>query len=162
MSLHFTEDLHKFFTQTSEKTHHPAIARAASNFSEDLRAVCSDVDHLSQNPHMLRICCPPMRRLPKDASSALKAAHDAQVDHCFRANVGWGYDRKTNNEADKQRMAFETRRRQKVVDIVTDEACKDSDFARAHADACCVSPGFNLGFPGDSQPVARACGLAQL
>lgn len=161
MSRLFSEDIQEFFRRSNMNEHNPAVVRAAAHFADDVKVLCSDAEHLVRHPNMIRMCCPPMRRLPRDASPQLKAAFDEHVDLCFRANAGWRSDRPVK-EAHTQRVAFETRRRQKVVDIVAGEACKNSEFARAHADVCCRSPGLHLGFAEDNQAVARACGLAQM
>ena len=155
-------DLQTFFKQDAQRIRDPGLAASAANVQDDLRAVCSDAEHIRDNPHMIRVCCPPMRRLPKHALPELKSAYLAQVDHCYRVNSGWGYDGETVNRFEKQKLAYETRQRQNRMDSVVREACRDGDFAKAHADYCCVAPGFNLGFPHDSAPVAHACGLAQM
>ena len=157
---HFNEDLKLFFKQDNTGIN-PAIVRAAMQYDDALKSVCADPEHLAAHPKMLRMCCPPLKKVPKDASPELIAAVREQVDHCYRAHVGLGFDQKSN-EADRQRAMYETEKQQKIVDVVTREACKNAYFAKNHTDVCCVSLGVNLGYTGDSQAVARACGLAQL
>lgn len=161
MTNHFNEDLKRFFAQNRQDVN-PAVARAAMHYDDALKAVCADGDHLAHvAPRMLRTCCPPMRRIPSNASKELKEAVERQTDHCYRAKAGWGYDR-NRSEAYRQRMRHEINKQQKIVDDVTQEACKNPQFAKKHNDVCCVSTSINLGFPEDSQLVAKACKLAEL
>lgn len=160
MTQRFAQDLKKFY-EHNEKAFHPAVISAAKHYDESFKAVCADVDHLSENTHMLRVCCPPMRPLPDDASPELRTAFQEHVNHCYRANVGWGYDRSATTFADRQRAAYESKRHQKLVEIVSSVACMDVDFNRSHIDVCCSTPGLVLGWTNDNEPVARVCGTAR-
>ena len=155
MSLRFIKDIKEFYA------HNPYTAGnlhdAAHSFETSLKAVCSDEAHLVENPHMIRHCCPPLRHLPKHANDDLRIRYEIHRDFCY------GVHGQFNNilHAESPKVSHETRMHQRVVEMVTAEACKNLDFNRGHAHECCTSPGLLLGWTTDHEGVAKACGLAR-
>lgn len=151
MNLHFIEDIKEFYaSKPSKRIHDPSEA-----LKQSLHAVCKDHEHLLENPHMTRVCCPLPMYLPKHASKSQREKFEAHRDFCYGVHAGM------QGNSGSSKRAHDTVMHQNIIEAIVGEACKDLNFNKDHSKECCTSPGIMLGWSTDNDSVAKACGLAR-
>lgn len=144
-AIQFAENLKAFYAKEPErriKVNGKAISDPGGAFESSLSRVCDSADLLGRHPHLIHACC--------------QMSAPGRAELCLRLNAGMGLPRET------MASLYDVRLHHKTIVATAEAACKDPSFNRANADQCCASPGILLGWTGDSDDVARACGLPRL
>lgn len=161
MSHHFIEGLRTFYAEnpTLSVDHRGVtITNPPEAFEKSLNSLCNNPNFVVEHPHLSRSCCAAdmfsnikRSRMTEDDQELLKQ----RLDACWMINSG------TKPYDDTSILTHKAFSDHVVVTTIANNACMDVSFNNKHTAECCTSPGLVLGSMGDSEQVARACGLAR-